>query len=100
MIGTLENLDNIVGSFSSNINIVGSLNSVGEIVGNLSLNGTEYTDYNGEYEITPQVESQILQTRNKIMRNNMQINEIPYYETSNEYGKTAYIGSEVEISGN
>ena len=100
MIGTLEDISNISGSLNTNLNIVGSLNSINSIVGNIGIGVVEYPDYSGEYEITPQVESQTLQTKNKILRNNMEIKKIPYYETSNQYGETIYIGSEVEINGN
>ena len=100
MTGTFEDVSNITGSLSNNINIVGSLTSINSIVGGIDLGGAEYPDYSGEYEITPQVESQTLPTRNKILRENMEVKEIPYYETSNEYGNTIYIGSEVEINGN
>lgn len=99
MIGTLEDTNNISGSLNTNLNIVGSLNSINNIIGNIGIGGVEYPDYSGEYEITPQVESQTLQTKNRILRENMQVKEIPYYETSNLYGETIYIGSEVEIYG-
>lgn len=56
--------------------------------------------YTGAYEITPAVESQTLPTAQKLMKQDMTINAIPYFETSNDFdGKTVYIGSEVEIYG-
>ena len=50
--------------------------------------------YDGDYEITPMpYTSQILPTTNLIMRNDINIQEIPYYEVSNlSGGITATIG--------
>lgn len=50
--------------------------------------------YDGDYEITPMpYTSQILPTANLIMRDNINIQEIPYYEVSNlSGGITATIG--------
>ena len=90
----------MIGTLNSNITISGFLNNSNKIIGELKLNGAEYTDYSGDYGITPKSYNQILQTKNKVLRENLQVKEIPYYETSNEYGKTIYIGSEVEINGN
>ncbi len=51
--------------------------------------------YDGEYEVTPKTNPQTLETATKVMLQDVLINKIPYYETSNEYGDTIYIGSEV-----
>lgn len=51
--------------------------------------------YDGDYEVTPKVDAQSLPTATKVMLQDVQINKIPYFETSNEYGNTIYIGSEV-----
>lgn len=57
--------------------------------------------YAGSYQITPSPDAQILYTAQKRMTEDMTINGIPYFETSNEYhGKTVYIGSEAELYGN
>lgn len=50
--------------------------------------------YDGPYEVTPMVDTtQILPTANLVMSNNVNINQIPYYEVSNPSGgKTATIG--------
>lgn len=42
--------------------------------------------YEGDYEITPTVYSQNMPTKNKTMYDDVTVLEIPYYETSNEYG--------------
>lgn len=52
--------------------------------------------YNGDYEVTPKTIQQVMQTRNRIMDNDVIINKIPYFETGNNFGgNTVYIGSEV-----
>lgn len=49
--------------------------------------------YTGTYLVTPLPNaSQELQTANKTLSRNVVIEEIPYYETHNEYGSTVYIG--------
>lgn len=49
--------------------------------------------YEGNYTITPSVQEQEMFTKNKIMKENVKINSIPYYETSNNSdGLTVIIG--------
>ena len=61
--------------------------------------GAEY--YEGEYEITPKVESQIMPTAQKTMTDDVTVHAIPYFDVSNHAGgSTVYIGSEVMIYGN
>lgn len=56
--------------------------------------------YDGTYEITPKVDGQTINTKQKYMKNDVSIKEIPYFETGNEAGgETVYIGTEVEIYG-
>lgn len=58
---------------------------------------SEHDYYNGEYEITPQIESQTLLTAQKYMSDDVTVKEIPYYSVSNTSGgNTVYIGSELE----
>lgn len=55
--------------------------------------------YEGEYIVTPKAfEETILETRNKLMADDVTVLEIPYWETSNPDGKTVYIAGEVEIN--
>ena len=52
--------------------------------------------YTGEYEVTPKVKMQTLGTKEKVMKNDVTIKEIPYAEVTNlANGKTVTIGSEV-----
>lgn len=52
--------------------------------------------YDGDYVVTPQAhEEQILPTEGKMMEDDVTVLRVPYFETSNIFGKTAYIASEV-----
>lgn len=57
-----------------------------------SIDDIEY--YEGAYIVTPEVEGQTLETAGKMMGNDVTINDIPLYDTSNTSGgKTVYIAS-------
>ena len=59
-----------------------------------------YEKYDGAYEVVPSSTAQTLATENKVMKKNLRITEIPYYETSNlSGGNTVYIGKEIAIYG-
>lgn len=51
--------------------------------------------YRGEYEVTPKVSKQYLETAQKYLTKNVTVNEIPLYETDNQKGTTIYIGNKV-----
>jgi len=64
-------------------------------VGKVVIKHDEADDYEGEYTVTPSCESQILETANKKLADDVEIKAIPYYDVANEYGRTIYIGGEV-----
>ena len=73
----------------------GRLTSVGAFKGTLS-KPVGYTDYSGEYEVTPKVNEQELKTKDKHMTDNVTVRAIPYFDTGNNSGgRTVYIGNEV-----
>lgn len=54
---------------------------------------SDVSDYDGEYSVTPKAEEQTLPTKDKRLTEDLTINAIPYYETSNEEdGLTVFIG--------
>lgn len=55
--------------------------------------------YDGSYTVTPRSTAQILPTADKIMRNDLTVFKIPYWEVGNLNGTTVYIG-ESNIHGN
>lgn len=48
--------------------------------------GSEYPFYTGAYHVTPSQEEQTLYTAQKILTGDVTVEEIPYYETTNESG--------------
>lgn len=53
------------------------------------------TPYSGPYEVTPKVDEQTLPTKERYMNDDVTVYGVPYFQTSNEYGDTVYIASEV-----
>ncbi len=64
-------------------------------LGRIEIVHSDMPDYEGEYEVTPSIEAQTLNTKNKTMRDDLEINKIPYYDVANQYGRTIYIGSDL-----
>lgn len=108
--GEIINTGGLNGEISGASSIVGHLATNGEISGGLSVigcvSGTLATDvdlsgaltipeivypdipiFDGSYDVTPLPFTEtILETARKQMRENVTVQEIPYYETSNESG--------------
>lgn len=51
-----------------------------------------FPKYEGSYQVTPKVDEQILPTEKKLMTDDLTVEEIPIYESSNESGRTIIIG--------
>lgn len=81
----------LVGKIRSEGTLSGSIVSEGTLRGSLSI-PIGYEDYVGPYKVTPKVESQALSTADKHMAHDVTIEPIPYYEVSNQNGKTIIIG--------
>lgn len=65
-----------------------------ELSSTVSVVGGDY--YTGDYEVTPKSDTAvILPTEGLVMRDDVTVRKIPYYETSNPTGLTVYIASEV-----
>ena len=59
---------------------------------------SNHREYEGEYEVTPSSSQQVLETKHKLMADDVTVREIPYYQTSNESGGyTIYIGGSVYV---
>ena len=57
----------------------------------------EREPYTGDYTVTPQAhEDVVLETNGKRMTDDVTVFRVPYFETSNIYGNTVYIASEVD----
>lgn len=81
----------LAGKIGSEGTLSGSIVSERALRGSLS-RPIGYEDYTGPYEVTPKVESQSLRTEDKHMAHDVTIEPIPYYEVSNQNGKTIIIG--------
>ena len=83
---SVETYDLGVASMSADLNIESPI-----VIG-----GSGLPAYDGEYIVTPKAyEDQTLATKNKRMKDNVTVKAVPYWETSNKYGETVYIASEV-----
>lgn len=51
-----------------------------------------FEHYNGEYEVIPNTKDQEMETRGKIMDENVIVKKIPTYEVSNDSGTTFIVG--------
>lgn len=84
----------LTGLLNSEISLSGHIKQLGILTGHVAIN-TEHEIYSGSYDVTPNIEQQILDTSDKIMTQNVKVEAIPYYTVSNEYG-----GNTVIIGGN
>ena len=85
------------GIITSEVKISGTVSSKGKICGFVTASsGGGSPPYTGEYDVTPQVQSDIvLYTRNKQMAENVLVRKIPQHEVSNiSGGKTLIIGGD------
>lgn len=92
----ISNIQQITGEIQ-NINLQslsGNIITLPTISGQLSIGKSDYPIYRGVYQVTPLVGLDImLQTSNKLMQQDVIVNEIPYYQTSNlSGGYTVIIG--------
>lgn len=76
--------------------LVGQIKQVNTLSGSIEVPDLimPFGTYEGEYEVTPAVDSQVMETKNRLMEEDVTILAIPYFETSNPTGKTVYIGGE------
>lgn len=89
LVGILSNQNNkLVGNLGNPQNVMNGSITIPQIV--------DVPKYEGEYEIIPSSKNTIvLETAYKELKYDLIIKKIPYYETYNEGGYTAYIASEV-----
>lgn len=87
LVGTLHGEETLQGNLASTQSVTATL-TVPPIRGGVI--------YDGAYEVTPKASEQtVLETRNKLMTDDVTVLEIPYYETYNTSGYTVYIANEV-----
>lgn len=88
MNGTLDTPYSLIGTLSQPESLVGTLSQPESISGTLTLPTVISPDtYEGAYEVTPEAyNEQTLETANKLLTADVNVKEIPYYETTNPGG--------------
>lgn len=71
--------------------LTGKIKSDDVLIGKMSM-PVGYKEYSGEYLVIPKVSSQTLPTSDKHLSKDVVVDPIPYYEVSNQNGKTIIIG--------
>ena len=91
---SIEAAETLTGYISSGRTLVGSMSTDSNLAGKMSVI-QEYERYDGDYTVTPLAScAQVLLTKDKVLTKDVVIEEIPFWETSNESdGKTVYIGN-------
>jgi hypothetical protein len=93
------------GEFAHKASLFGHLEKTKDIRGYIGCGIKRVNDrlpeeeYKGSYEaVSRPFKDSYLETKNKRLKDNIHVKEIPYYETSNlSDGVTVYIGSDVEV---
>ena len=98
MIGDIKNKTTINGNIKVKIKISGNVKASSIIgtaeVGRVTVKKEDWPDYDGVYEAIPNTNEQIFSTSDKHMVTDFKVSPIPYYDVSNEYGRTIYIGGD------
>lgn len=81
------------GRMRASSSLSGRIHSKEKIVAGHIQRGSSYDSYSGEYVVDPWFESKTLETKDRIMSDNVTINKIGVSKTPNEGGGfTVYIG--------
>ena len=94
--GVVHTEDTLYGVITDGGQIQGKLQPKGVLMGEVGFPKCDYPmPYSGNYEVTPKSYEQSLDTNDKYMTDDVIIKQIPYYETSNDYGTTCYIAGDI-----
>lgn len=96
MRGIMENNDTIKGVIYTSGELKGRINNNNSMTAIIDIESISRPNYDGDYTIIPSINEQTLETKNKVMTDNLNIKQIPYFQTSNQYGDTIYIGKEID----
>lgn len=91
----------LVGDISTKQNLVGTVGTRLSLSGKVNVGSTiKAENYEGEYEVIPSREAQILETGQKFMAEDVMVHKIPFHEVSNlNGGTTITIGKDVLNNG-
>lgn len=92
--GVIYTEDTLSGKIADGGQIQGRLQSEATLIGKVGFPKCDYpSPYGGEYEVTPRLYEQYLDTDGKYMEDDVTVFEIPITRTSNPYGgQTVVIG--------
>lgn len=71
------------------IKLQGTIYASRNLKGIMNIGGSA-SRYDGEYEVVPSRQNQVLETENKLLKENITVIEIPYAEVSNLGGGTTF----------
>lgn len=94
--GVIINHGSLIGEVNGvNNNLVGTISNQTQLIGVIQIaEHVSYKPYQGDYEVRPDCNcDQIIETKNKLMLNDMVVDKIPYAEVQNESGLTVSIAS-------
>lgn len=83
----------ITGSLTAPKILMGALSSAGTLDGSLSIPASASQPYDGEYEFTPTINTQVIEIEHLEARQNITINPIPQ-----NYGLITYNGTTIRVS--
>ena len=88
----------VIGAIVKNQGLNGGISQETTISGDLaSAYTTNAAPYTGEYEVTPKIDGQQLETKHKYMTDDVTIHAIPFFEVGNTSGgNTVFIADEIE----
>ena len=100
MLSTLKPQKPITGTLTTDKPLIGTVQTTEMVlVGNLEVGkvilNVDVENYEGSYTVTPKVSEQLLETKQRLMTDDLTIKGIPIYEVSNSSGgMTVYIAKE------
>lgn len=84
------------GELNTKKKLVGNISGTASLTGDIAISNTvivDYDEFEGPYEVKPLVESQTLDTKEKLMKEDLVVLAIPYAEVANlSNGITVTIG--------
>lgn len=80
----------LVGIIKPSGSLSGSIRPNANLIGRVAMS-VDHEYYIGEYDVTPKIKSQVLETRDKLMSDDVTVRAIPFYEVSNPQGGTTFI---------
>lgn len=86
----------LTGNIVEKQKLIGSISGASKLSGDISISNTvivDYDEFEGPYEVKPIIESQTLETKDKLMKEDLVVLAIPYSEVTNlSNGITVTIG--------